>query len=112
MLAVRDRFARNAPRALRAGFLTFLLAQLTVAVLATPWLAVHSEVAHAHAPGTEPHVHPLDELFAAGPVAAPVQRVAVDFGAPAPALPIAFAAAPTAPPSLVHGARGPPTPAA
>jgi hypothetical protein len=100
--------ARRGPRALRAGFLAFVMTQLGVAVLALPWLSVHSDVAHAHPEGTEPHVHPLGDLFAAGPIAAPVQRVSIDLGAVSAPLPATVRSAPSAPPSTIHGARAPP----
>ena len=103
-----ERLAKSRPRALRAGFIAFALAQLTVATLAAPVLATRSDVAHWHPPDTEPHVHPLGDVFAAGPIAVPVRRVDVDLGAPTlPALPAARTAPPS-PPSTVHGARAPP----
>lgn len=112
MQLARERLEWNRVRALRAGFLAFALAQLLVAVIATPWLATHSEVAHAHAPETEPHIHPLADLFAAGPVAAPVRRIDVDHGALTAAAPIAYRTAPSSPPSVDNGARSPPAPPA
>jgi hypothetical protein len=107
-MSVGRRLRRNAPRALRAGFLAFAMAQLLVAVASTPWLSTHSEFAHAHPLGSGEHVHALDDVFAAGPAASPVRRVDVAFDAAATAYVPPTASAAAAPPSLTDGARAPP----
>lgn len=108
-MSIGDRLRRNGPRALRAGFQAFAMAQLLIAVLATTWLSAHSDVAHAHPLGTGDHVHALDDLFASGPAAAPVRRVDVDLGSMQAAVVRPAPAVAAAPPSVVHGARAPPT---
>ena len=111
-MTIGGRLKRNGPRALRAGFLAFAMAQLLVSVAATPWLSTHSEIAHAHPLGTGDHVHALGDLFLTGPVAAAVQRVDVDLGATAVAVVRPAPEFLAAPPSGVHGARAPPAAAA
>lgn len=111
-MSISGCLRRNGARALRAGFLAFVVAQLLVAVAATPWLSIHSDVAHVHPLGTGDHVHALGDLFAAGPVTIPVRRVDVDLGATATAVVRPAPAVPAAPPTFVHGARAPPATAA
>lgn len=89
-----------------------MLAQLVVAVLALPLLSTASDVAHWHPPDSEPHVHPLGDVFAAGPIAAPVRRVDVDLGGLTTTAPAAVRAVPSEPPATIHGARAPPAPRA
>lgn len=96
-------------RALRGGVLAALLTQLAMAALSAPLLSVHSWAAHAH-DDDHPHVHPLTELFANGPVQAAVRSVAVDPVAPRPAPAIAAQPPQAAPWPEANGARAPPPP--
>lgn len=102
------RFARNWPRARRAGLVAFALAQLLVSSAATAWLSAHSAVAHAHPLGTGDHVHALDEVFAVGSVAAPVHRVEVSLGATQERVPTLELHTPASTWPRPHEARAPP----
>lgn len=50
--------------ALRAGFVAHQVAALLVVFTLAPWYAAHSEFpGHEHPPGTEEHVHGLEQVI-------------------------------------------------
>lgn len=106
--AAHDRFANDWPRACRAGVIAFALTQLLLAITATPLLSARSTAAHAHPPGTGEHVHPLNEIFPVGPIAAPVRRVDVDLGSVVERVTTLDVHAPATTWARLHEARAPP----